>query len=268
MLTRAAGRGDNGLMTSAPVEDQGPRRAILGKLPRMYRADGSAIRVLLVDDERALTNLVKMALAYEGWEIDVAHDAAEAVAKYRENTPDLLVLDIMLPDMDGLGVLEQLRASDTYTPTLFLTARDSVADRVTGLTAGGDDYMTKPFSLEELVARLRGLLRRSAFLTPADDETLTVGDLVLDAASREVTRDGEAVALTSTEFELLRLLMRNQRKALDRNEILRQVWNYDFGGRSSIVDLYVSYLRKKVDAGRAPMIHTVRGVGYMLRPAQ
>jgi two-component system response regulator TrcR len=234
----------------------------------MYRADGSPIRVLLVDDERALTNLVRMALEYEGWEIDVAHDAAEAVEKYRANTPDVLVLDIMLPDMDGLGVLEQIRDSDTYTPTLFLTARDSVADRVTGLTAGGDDYMTKPFSLEELVARLRGLLRRSAYLTPDDAESLVVGDLILDAASHDVRRGDELVALTSTEFELLRFMMRNPRRALSREEILRRVWNYDFGGRSSIVDLYVSYLRKKVDAGRAPMIHTVRGVGYMLRQAE
>ncbi|MCV7154935.1 response regulator transcription factor [Mycolicibacterium pyrenivorans] len=234
----------------------------------MYRVDGSPIRVLLVDDERALTNLVRMALRYEGWEIDVAHDAAEAVDKYRANTPDLLVLDIMLPDTDGLGVLAQIRDSGSYTPTLFLTARDSVADRVTGLTAGGDDYMTKPFSLEELVARLRGLLRRTAYLTPADDESLKVGDLALDVASREVTRGGVSISLTSTEFELLRVLMRNPRRALSRNEILRQVWDYDFGGRTSIVDLYVSYLRKKIDTDRMPMLHTVRGVGYMLRPPE
>lgn len=259
---------DNGTVTSAPVNEQGPRRAILGQLPRMTRADGSAIRVLLVDDERALTNLIRMALTYEGWEIDVAHDAAEALAKYRANTPDVLVLDIMLPDTDGLGVLAQIRDSDTYTPTLFLTARDSVTDRVTGLTAGGDDYMTKPFSLEELVARLRGLLRRTAYLTPADRETLRVGDLTLDAASREVTRAGTPMALTSTEFDLLRFLMRNPRRALSRAEILRRVWEYDFGGKSSIVDLYVSYLRKKIDADHPPMIHTVRGVGYMLRPPE
>ena len=262
--------GQNGLMTTVPVSDPGaaPRRAILGQLPRMYRADGSPIRVLLVDDERALTNLVRMALQYEGWEIDVAHDAREAVDKYRANAPDVIVLDIMLPDMDGLGVLAQIRDSDTYTPTLFLTARDSVVDRVTGLTAGGDDYMTKPFSLEELVARLRGLLRRSAYLTPAADETLTVGDLELDGSSREVTRAGDPISLTSTEFELLRFLMRNPRRALGRKEILHRVWDYDFGGRSSIVDLYVSYLRKKIDAGRPAMIHTVRGVGYMLRQAE
>jgi two-component system, OmpR family, response regulator TrcR len=252
----------------APVDDRGRRRAILGQLPRMYSADGSAIRVLLVDDERALTNLVRMALRYEGWEIEVAHDAAEAIEKYRTHRPDVLVLDIMLPDMDGLTVLERIRASDTYTPTLFLTARDSVSDRVTGLTAGGDDYMTKPFSLEELVARLRGLLRRSAYLTPADAETLRVGDLELDGASREVTRGGDPISLTSTEFELLRYLMRHPRKAVSRNEVLQRVWNYDFGGRSSIVDLYVSYLRRKIDAGRDPMIHTVRGVGYLLRPAE
>src|SRR3981189_3535513 len=190
-------------MTTTPVSDRGAgrRRALLGQLPRMYRPDGSPIRVLLVDDERALTNLVRMALQYEGWEIDVAHAAAEAVDKYRENTPDILVLDIMLPDMDGLGVLQQIRDSDTYTPTLFLTARDSVVDRVNGLTAGGDDYMTKPFSLEELVARLRGLLRRSASLTPAADGTLSVGDLELDSASRDVTRGGDTSSLRRTGFE-------------------------------------------------------------------
>jgi two-component system response regulator TrcR len=242
-----------------------PRRAILGRLPRMYRPDGSPIRVLLVDDERALTNLVRMALQYEGWEIDVAHNAREAIDKYHASAPDLLVLDIMLPDQDGIGVLQEIRKSGTYTPTLFLTARDSVDDRVTGLTAGGDDYMTKPFSLEELVARLRGLLRRSAYLTPTDDEILEVGDLRLQASSRTVTRGGEEIALTATEFELLRYLMRNPRRALSRKEILQRVWNYDFGGRTSIVDLYVSYLRRKIDAGREPMIHTVRGVGYLLR---
>ncbi|PEG40025.1 DNA-binding response regulator [Mycolicibacterium agri] len=255
-------------MTTLQVGRTSRRTPVLGKLPRMQRADGSPIRVLLVDDERALTNLIRMALQYEGWDIDVAHDAAEAVRLYREKLPDVVVLDIMLPDMDGLGVLEQLRDNDTYTPILFLTARDSVHDRVVGLTAGGDDYMTKPFSLEELVARLRGLLRRSAYLTPANDETLTVGDLELVSASRSVSRGGEPISLTSTEFELLRYLMRHARRAISRQEILERVWNYDFGGRSSIVDLYVSYLRKKIDNGRPPMIHTVRGVGYLLRPAE
>ena len=245
-----------------------PRQAVLGQLPRISRPDGSPIRVLLVDDEPALTNLVKMALRYEGWDIEVAHDGEQAISKVSEFEPDLLVLDIMLPDTDGLRLLKQIRESDKYTPTLFLTARDSVMDRVTGLTAGADDYLTKPFSLEELVARLRGLLRRTKALTDPDDETLKVGDLVLDGTSRDVTRAGEKIVLTSTEFELLRYLMRNARRAVTRAEILDRVWNYNFGGRSSIVDLYISYLRRKVDDGREPMIHTVRGVGYMLRPPQ
>ncbi len=245
-----------------------PRQAILGQLPKITRADGTPIRVLLVDDEPALTNLVKMALHYEGWNIEVARDGGEAVAKFKEFEPDLLVLDIMLPDTDGLQVLKMIRESDQYTPTLFLTARDSVMDRVTGLTAGADDYLTKPFSLEELVARLRGLLRRSKAMTAEEEETLRVGGLVLDGSSREVTRDGEEISLTSTEFELLRYLMRNPKRAVTRAEILDRVWNYSFGGRSSIVDLYISYLRRKIDDGREPMIHTVRGVGYMLRPPQ
>jgi two-component system response regulator TrcR len=209
-----------------------------------------------------------MALHYEGWIVEVAHNGREAVTKFEKVGPDVLVLDIMLPDMDGLQILQRVREADSYTPTLFLTARDSVMDRVTGLTAGADDYMTKPFSLEELVARLRGLLRRSSHLAPPAEERLQVGDLTLDGPSHEVTRAGMPISLTSTEFELLRFLMRNPRRALTRTEILDRVWNYDFAGRTSIVDLYISYLRKKIDAGREPMIHTVRGVGYMLRPPE
>ena len=250
------------------ARSQRPRQAILGQLPRINRADGSPIRVLLVDDEPALTNLVKMALHYEGWDVEIAHNGREALSKFDRVGPDVLVLDIMLPDVDGLQILQRVRESDSYTPTLFLTARDSVMDRVTGLTAGADDYMTKPFSLEELVARLRGLLRRSSHLAPPADESLKVGDLTLEAASREVTRGGTPMSLSSTEFELLRFLMRNPRRALSRTEILDRVWNYDFAGRTSIVDLYISYLRKKIDADREPMIHTVRGIGYMLRPPE
>ncbi len=247
---------------------QHPRQAVLGQLPRIYRADGSSIRVLLVDDEPALTNLVKMALHYEGWVVEVAHNGREAIAKFATVNPDVLVLDIMLPDVDGLRILERIRESDAYTPTLFLTARDSVMDRVTGLTAGADDYMTKPFSLEELVARLRGLLRRSSHQPAPTADMLEVGDLRVDTASREVTRDGATVSLSSTEFELLRFLMRHPRRVVSRAEILDHVWNYDFAGRTSIVDLYISYLRKKIDSGREPMIHTVRGVGYVLRPPE
>src|ERR1700753_3340337 len=194
---------------SGSVREQRPRQAILGQLPRISRADGSPIRVLLVDDEPALTNLVKMALHYEGWTVEVAHNGREAVTKFEEVGPDILVLDIMLPDVDGLEILQRIRDADAYTPTLFLTARDSVMDRVTGLTAGADDYMTKPFSLEELVARLRGLLRRSSHLAPPAEDELRVGDLTLDGASHEVTRGGTPISLCSSEFELLRFLMRN-----------------------------------------------------------
>jgi two-component system response regulator TrcR len=257
-------------MTSTNTGHRQPRSAVLGQLPPIRRPDGSAIKVLLIDDERALTNLVTMALKYEGWEVDVAHDGREALTKFATTDPDILVLDIMLPDVDGLRILQRVRAAGTYTPVLFLTARDSVSDRVTGLTAGADDYLTKPFDLEELVLRLRGLLRRGGDPAPPadepDEETLHVGDLTLDVASREVIRAGERVELTTTEFDLLRYLMRNPRRALTREQILEQVWNYSFGGRTSIVDLYVSYLRKKLDRGHEPLIHTIRGVGYQLRP--
>jgi two-component system response regulator TrcR len=263
---------NNGEVTNSPISDDPDtsvrRRAVLAKLPRMYRADGSPIRVLLVDDEVVLTSLVSLALAYEGWVVDIAHDGASALQLYRDTRPDVVVLDIMLPDTDGIRLLRQLREIEQSFPTLFLTARDSVDDRIIGLTAGGDDYMTKPFSLEELVARLRGLLRRSILTSSEGDSRITVGDLLLDETSYEVSRGGEPIQLTMTEFELLRFLMRNPRRVLSRTQILDQVWNYGFAGKASIVDLYVSYLRKKIDAGRSPMIHTVRGVGYMLRPAE
>src|ERR1700753_1501880 len=221
----------NMALMSGTTREQRPRQAILGQLPRISRDDGSPIRVLLVDDEPALTNLVKLALHYEGWTVEVAHNGREAVNKFDDVEPDVLVLDIMLPDIDGLEILQRVRQSGPYTPTLFLTARDSVMDRVTGLTAGADDYMTKPFSLEELVARLRGLLRRSSQQTPPAAEALKVGDLSVDTASREVSRDGASISLSSTEFELLRFLMRNPRRALSRTEILDRVWHYDVAGR-------------------------------------
>ncbi|UDF14699.1 response regulator transcription factor [Antiquaquibacter oligotrophicus] len=245
----------------------GRRRAVLAQLPRIRRADGSPIRVLLIDDESTLTSLVRLALEYEGWHVETAATGGDGLALFRQSPPDLVVLDIMLPDIDGLSVLRELRNTDRITPTLLLTAKDSIDDRIIGLTAGGDDYMTKPFSLEELVARLRGLLRRAADAVTHESSLLTVGDLTLDEASYEVTRGGQPVSLTTTEFEMLRYFMRNPRIVLSRAQILDRVWNYDFAGRASIVDLYVSYLRKKIDADRAPMIHTVRGAGYILRPA-
>ena len=249
------------------MEISGRRRAVLATLPRLTRIDGSPIRVLLVDDEPTLTSLVSLALAYEGWSVDVAGNGAQAIELFRANQPDIVVLDIMLPDTTGLALLADIRALGGLVPTLFLTAMDSVDDRIIGLTAGGDDYMTKPFSLEELVARLRALLRRAAQTVSEEGSILEVGDLVLDESSYEVRRAGKVVALTTTEFELLRYLMRNPKHVVSRAQILDRVWNYDFAGRASIVDLYVSYLRKKIDAGMPPMIHTVRGVGYVLRPA-
>ncbi|MER6911383.1 response regulator transcription factor [Streptomyces sp. NPDC000594] len=235
----------------------------------MLRPDGSTVRVLVVDDEAALSELLSMALRYEGWEVRSAGDGAGAVREAREFRPDAVVLDVMLPDMDGLAVLARLRREAPEVPVLFLTARDGVEDRIAGLTAGGDDYVTKPFSLEEVVARLRGLIRRSGAATAARSESLlAVGDLTLDEDSHEVSRGGQSIHLTATEFELLRYLMRNPRRVLSKAQILDRVWSYDFGGQANVVELYVSYLRKKIDVGRAPMIHTRRGAGYLIKPGE
>lgn len=236
---------------------------------KLVRPDGSPIRAVVVDDEDSLTDLLSMALRYEGWDVKFASDGQRALSVIREFKPDVIVLDIMLPDIDGMAVLGRLRGDDNQVPILFLTAKDSLEDRIAGLTAGGDDYVTKPFSLEELVARLRGLIRRSAtVVTDVDDPVLRVGDLVLDEDSYEVRRGDRLIELTATEFELLRFLMRNSRRVMSKLQILDRVWSYDFGGRSSIVEIYISYLRKKIDAGEEPMIHTVRGVGYMIKAAQ
>jgi two-component system OmpR family response regulator len=236
--------------------------------PKLHRADGSPVRVVVVDDEAALSDLLSMALRYEGWNVKTAAEGRTAIQLIREFQPDVVVLDVMLPDIDGLAVLKRLRDDGQDTPILFLTAKDALDDRIAGLTAGGDDYVTKPFSLEELVARLRGLIRRSSVVvTDSTDPLLRVGDLVLDEESYEVRRDGRLIELTATEFELLRFLMRNPRRVMSKAQILDRVWSYDFGGRSSIVEIYISYLRKKIDAGEAPMIHTVRGVGYMIKSA-
>ncbi|WP_281358809.1 response regulator transcription factor [Flexivirga aerilata] len=233
----------------------------------LKRPDGSAVRVLVVDDESNLTELLSMALRYEGWEIKSAGTGSGAVRTAKEFRPDAVVLDMMLPDFDGLEVLRRLRDDDPSLPVLFLTARDAVEDRVAGLTAGGDDYVTKPFSLEEVVARVRALLRRSVAMTEESSSVLTVGDLRLDEDSHEVFRGDTEISLTATEFELLRYLMRNPKRVLSKAQILDRVWHYDFGGQANVVELYISYLRKKIDAGREPMIHTMRGAGYVLKPA-
>lgn len=233
----------------------------------MRRADGNPIGVLVVDDEAVLAEMVSMALRYEGWNITTAADGNAAIASAKTARPDAVVLDVMLPDMSGLEVLRKLREQNPHLPVLLLTAKDAVEDRIAGLTAGGDDYVTKPFSIEEVVLRLRALLRRTGVTTEDSGAQIVVGDLVLDEDSHEVRRGGDLITLTSTEFELLRFMMRNAKRVLSKAQILDRVWSYDFGGRSNIVELYISYLRKKIDNGRAPMIHTLRGAGYVLKPA-
>jgi len=233
---------------------------------KLRRVDGGPVRVLVVEDEVSLAELLTMAMRYEGWDVRSAGNGLSAVRVAREFEPDLVVLDVMLPDIDGLEVLRRLRAGAPVLPVLFLTARDAVEDRIAGLTVGGDDYVTKPFSLEEVMARLRALLRRSG-MAVGRTSALAVGDLSLDEDSHEVRRGGEVVDLTATEFELLRYLMRNPRRVLSKAQILDQVWHYDFGGSANVVELYISYLRKKIDAGHPPMIHTLRGAGYVLKPA-
>jgi two-component system OmpR family response regulator len=251
-------------MAATDPADSGTRA---GQAEPMTRPDGSPIRVLAVDDESSLTELLSMAMRYEGWNVTTAGSGNDAVRAAREVRPDAIVLDMMLPDFDGLEVMRRIRAEQPDVPVIFLTAKDAVEDRIGGLTAGGDDYVTKPFSLEELIARLRGLLRRSGAATTRDDSTLVVGDLSLNEDSHEVFRAGQEIHLTATEYELLRYLMRNPRRVLSKAQILDRVWNYDFGGQANVVELYISYLRKKIDAGRSPMIHTMRGAGYVLRPA-
>ncbi len=233
----------------------------------LTRADGTPVHVLVVDDEVNIAELISMALRYEGWTVTAAHTGTKAVREAKEHRPDAIVLDIMLPDIDGFEILRRIRSHQPDVPVLFLTARDAVEDRVAGLTAGGDDYVTKPFSIEELVARLRGLMRRAGARRVEESNVLTVGDLELDEDSHEVRRGGDEIILTATEFELLRFLMRNPRRVMSKAQILDRVWNYDFGGQANVVELYISYLRKKIDAGRAPMIHTMRGAGYVLKPA-
>ena len=234
--------------------------------PALTRPDGSALRVLVVDDEQMLTDLLSMALRMEGWEVKAAGSGFEALQAAREFDPDALVLDIMMPDLDGMAVLQRLRHSGNDVPVLFLTAKDAVSDRVAGLTAGGDDYVTKPFSLDEVLARIRAVLRRSSGpQRPAESARLTFADIELDEESHEVVKAGEVVSLSPTEFKLLRYLMANAGRVLSKAQILDHVWNYDFNGDANVVESYISYLRRKVDTTEPRLLHTIRGVGYTLR---
>jgi two-component system OmpR family response regulator len=228
-------------------------------------AGDQAPRILVVDDEPSITDAVGTALRYEGFDVRSEGTGRGALSAAADFRPDLIVLDIMLPDLDGLEVTRRLRRDGVRTPVLFLTARDATEDKVSGLTVGGDDYVTKPFSLAEVVARVRAVLRRTA--PAAEDGLLRVEDLVMDEESREVWRNGTPVHLTATEFNLLRYFMLNPRRVLSKSQILDHVWQYDFDGDANVVETYVSYLRKKLDRLGPPIIQTVRLVGYSLRLA-
>lgn len=235
-------------------------------LPQLTHPDGSPIRALVVDDEPSLSELMSMGLRMSGWSVAIAGDGPAAVKLAKEFRPDVLILDVMLPGFDGVELLKRIRTFAPGVPALFLTAKDDVQDRITGLAAGGDDYVTKPFSMEEVLLRLHRLVQRSG-VAAMDTSELAVGDLLLNLDTREVTRGGEDLQLTATEFEVLRYLMENAKRVVSKAQILNNVWNYDFGGQANIVELYISYLRKKVDATLPPMIHTMRGAGYVIKPA-
>jgi two-component system, OmpR family, response regulator len=232
---------------------------------RLSRPDGSPVRAVVVDDEANLSELLRMALRNEGWDTQTAANGQEALNLIREFGPDIVVLDIMMPGLDGMEVLRRVRAMGNDVPILFLTAKDAVEDRIAGIAGGGDDYVTKPFNLEEVVVRLRGMVRRHVAVAADSDPRLHVGDLTLDEETYEVERAGTPIKLTAKEFELLRYLMQNPRRVLSKAQILDHVWSYDFGGNSSVVEIYISYLRKKIDTIGEPLIHTLRGVGYTIK---
>ena len=236
-------------MPGLPVTTNGP-------------TNGNAQRILVVDDEPSIVDAVATALRYEGFEVDEATNGREALELVTRQEPDLIVLDWMLPDIDGLEVGRRLRSRGFRTAVLFLTAKDATENKVEALRAGGDDYVTKPFSLAEVVARIQAILRRTSGALPGD--VLQFDDLVLDENRHEVYRGGKPVELTATEFNLLRFFMLNPRRVLAKGQILQNVWRYDFGGNANVVETYVSYLRRKLDALGPPLIKTVRQAGYML----
>ena len=229
----------------------------------MVLVSSNGARVLVVDDEPNITELVAMALRYEGFTVKTAATGRGTLTAVSQFSPSLVILDVMLPDIDGMEVLKRLNSSGTKVPIIFLTARDATEDKVHGLTIGGDDYVTKPFSIEELMARVRVVLRRHG--NNADTGRLALADLELDDEAHEVRRAGRVVDLTNTEYRLLRYLLINTGRVLTLSQILVHVWHYDFGGDASVLETYISYLRRKIDRFDPPLIQTVRGVGYVLR---
>ncbi|MFD9699852.1 response regulator transcription factor [Lentzea sp. NPDC059081] len=222
-------------------------------------------RLLVVEDEPSIRELLCASLRFAGFAVSSAATGGEALAAARSDTPDLVLLDVMLPDRDGFEVVRRLRSDGVRVPVLYLTARDGTEDRITGLTVGGDGYITKPFSLEEVIARVTAVLRRT-LPGRSDSELLTCGDLSLDVESHVVRRGSRVVELSPTEFRLLHYLMRNSGRVLSKAQILDQVWSHDFDGDAGVVESYISYLRRKVDTAESRLIHTVRGIGYMIRP--
>jgi two-component system OmpR family response regulator len=227
-------------------------------------AQSEALRVLVVDDEPSIVDVVAMALRHHGYDVATVDTGAGALAQVRDWHPHAIVLDVMLPDMEGFEVARRLSAQRAAVPILFLSARDNTSDKIRGLTTGGDDYVTKPFSLEELMARLRNILRRSGAHQERSSR-LVFADLELDDDTREVSRGGSPIELTATEYRLLRYLLLNPRRVMTRAQLLDHVWSYDFGGDARVLETYISYLRKKLDVGGPPLLHTIRGVGYVLR---
>ncbi len=221
--------------------------------------------LLVVDDEPNILELLSVSLRFAGFEVTTAADGEQALARARELRPDLLVLDVMLPRLDGFEVARRLRNDGQHVPVVFLTARDATGDKIAGLTLGGDDYVTKPFSLEEVVARIRAVLRRTGRGSASSGARLAFGDLELDDDTHEVSKAGRLVELSPTEFKLLRYFLQNPGRVLSKRQILEHVWNYDFGGDGNVVESYVSYLRRKLDTSEPRLLHTVRGVGYVLR---
>jgi len=225
-----------------------------------------AVRILVVDDDRAVRESLRRSLSFNGYSVELAQDGVEALDAITNNRPDALILDVMMPRLDGLEVCRQLRSTGDDLPILVLTARDSVSERVAGLDAGADDYLPKPFALEELLARMRALLRRTVSDDSGDSQKMTFSDLTLDPVTREVTRGGRQISLTRTEFSLLEMLIANPRRVLTRSRILEEVWGFDFPTSGNALEVYIGYLRRKTEAeGEPRLIHTVRGVGYVLR---
>lgn len=239
--------------------------AMVNNSPANAAASAPEARLLVVDDEPNIVELLAASLRFAGFDVTTAANGTEALKRAAEVQPDLVVLDVMMPGLDGFEVVRRMRQEGLWSPVLFLTARDAVEDKITGLTLGADDYVTKPFSLGEVLARIRAILRRAGFEAEAQSARITFADIEMDEDAHEVFKNGSAVELSPTEFKLLRYFLINPGRVLSKAQILDHVWHYDFGGEATVVESYVSYLRRKIDTTEPRLLHTVRGVGYVMR---